>query len=86
MIKSYVSPTRLADKSEHGFTATLRLKPGGYRLKFIVDDSWRCSKDIPTATDEDGTLVNWLEVEAPQTEAEAKSAWEMDPLIRPQGT
>ena len=47
-------------------------------MKFIVDDSWRCSKDIPTATDEDGTFVNWLEVEASKTEEEAKSAWSMD--------
>lgn len=47
-------------------------------MKFVVDDSWRCSKEIPTATDEDGTFVNWIEVEAPKTEAQAKDAWPMD--------
>jgi len=56
-------------------------------LKFIVDDSWRCSKDIPTATDEDGTFVNWLEVDTAKTEEEAKAAWSMDDDFpsRPQG-
>jgi len=44
-------------------------------LKFIVDDSWRCSKQISTATDDDGTLVNWIEVEAAKTEEELKAEW-----------
>lgn len=71
---------------EHGYTATINLRPGSYRIKFIVDDSWRCAKDMPTAVDDDGTLVNTIEVEAPQTEEEARTAWEMDePLARPQG-
>jgi 5'-AMP-activated protein kinase regulatory beta subunit len=55
------------------------LKPGQYRLKFIVDDSWRCSKQISTATDDDGTLVNWIEVEAPKSEEEIKAEWADQP-------
>lgn len=31
-------------------------------MKFIVDDQWRCSDDYPTATDNDGHLVNYIEV------------------------
>lgn len=65
-------------RSVNEFYTTLRLRPGQYRLKFIVDDSWRCSKTIPTATDDDGTLVNWIEVEVPKTEEEVKSEWAMD--------
>ncbi|KAL1408494.1 galactose metabolism-related protein [Vanrija albida] len=65
-------------KSTHDFNTILRLAPGQYKLKFIVDDSWRCSKAIPTATDDDGTLVNWIEVEAPKTEAELQAEWAMD--------
>ncbi|WOO77890.1 5'-AMP-activated protein kinase subunit beta [Vanrija pseudolonga] len=65
-------------KSTHDFNTILRLAPGQYRLKFIVDDSWRCSKAIPTATDDDGTLVNWIEVESPKTEAELQAEWAMD--------
>jgi hypothetical protein len=64
--------------STHDFNTVLRLPPGQYRLKFIVDDSWRCSKQISTATDDDGTLVNWIEVEAPKTEEELKAEWAMD--------
>jgi hypothetical protein len=65
-------------KSTHDFNTVLRLAPGQYRLKFIVDESWRCSKAIPTATDDDGTLVNWIEVEAPKTDAEMQAEWAMD--------
>lgn len=65
-------------KSTHDFNTILRLAPGQYRLKFIVDDSWRCSKAIPTATDDDGTLVNWIEVDAPKTEEELAAEWSMD--------
>lgn len=70
----------------HDFNTILRLPPGQYRLKFIVDDSWRCSKQIPTATDDDGTLVNWLEVEAPKSEDDLRAEWQVDakPAIKPE--
>ena len=86
-MRSFSVAFTYTDGRENGFTTTLRLKPGQYRLKFIVDDSWRCSKDIPTATDEDGTFVNWLEVDTAKTEEEAKAAWSMDDDFpsRPQG-
>lgn len=66
------------NRSTHDFNTVIRLPPGTYQLKFIVDDSWRCSKQIPTATDDDGTLVNWIEVEANKTEEEIKAEWAMD--------
>ncbi|KAI9224814.1 hypothetical protein BC828DRAFT_362874 [Blastocladiella britannica] len=47
------------------YAVTLALAPGVYRLKFIVDDEWRCSDAMPTAQDEDGNLVNFVEVLAP---------------------
>lgn len=31
-----------------------------------------------TATDDDGTLVNWIEVEPAKTEEELKAEWAMD--------
>ncbi|KAK4684114.1 5'-AMP-activated protein kinase, regulatory beta subunit, partial [Tremellales sp. Uapishka_1] len=65
-------------RGAHDFHTTLRLPPGQYRLKFIVDESWICANEIPTASDNDGTLVNWLEVEAPKTEEELKAEWAMD--------
>ncbi|RXK42086.1 hypothetical protein M231_00443 [Tremella mesenterica] len=64
-------------KSTHDFNTVLRLAPGEYRLKFIVDDGWRCSKSIPTATDSDGTLVNYIEVEPLKTVEDEKAEWAM---------
>ncbi|KAI7897390.1 uncharacterized protein EV154DRAFT_557695 [Mucor mucedo] len=49
-------------KSTHDFNAVLELPPGTHRLKFIVDDEWKCSNDMETATDPDGNLVNYLQV------------------------
>lgn len=46
------------------FTCTLHLPPGTHRLKFIVDDRWRVSHELNTATDGDGNLVNYVEVPA----------------------
>ncbi|ORZ38489.1 hypothetical protein BCR44DRAFT_1375328, partial [Catenaria anguillulae PL171] len=46
------------------FAVTLALAPGIYRFKFIVDDEWRCAPKLPTAQDEDGNLVNFVEVGA----------------------
>ncbi|EKC97841.1 SNF1-related kinase complex anchoring protein SIP1 [Trichosporon asahii var. asahii CBS 8904] len=66
-------------KSTHDFNTVLRLAPGQYRLKFLVDDSWRCSKSMPTATDNDGTLVNYIEVEAPKSDAD-QVGWAVDDM------
>ena len=49
-------------KSTHDFNAVLELPPGTHRLKFIVDDEWKCSNEMETATDPDGNLVNYLQV------------------------
>ncbi|CAB4377266.1 unnamed protein product [Rhizophagus irregularis] len=49
-------------KSSNDFTTVIDLEPGTHKLKFIVDDEWKCSNDFSTATDPDGNLVNYLEV------------------------
>ncbi|KAI8351494.1 5'-AMP-activated protein kinase beta subunit, interation domain-containing protein [Choanephora cucurbitarum] len=49
-------------KSTHDFSAIIELPPGTHRLKFIVDDEWKCSNEMETATDPDGNLVNYLQV------------------------
>ncbi|KAI9273042.1 hypothetical protein BDA99DRAFT_533867 [Phascolomyces articulosus] len=49
-------------KSTQDFAAVLELPPGTHRLKFIVDDEWKCSNEMETATDPDGNLVNYLQV------------------------
>ncbi|KAF8516806.1 5'-AMP-activated protein kinase beta subunit, interation domain-containing protein [Hysterangium stoloniferum] len=56
---------RLRIEPQTGFhVITMHLRPGTYRIKFIVDDAWRCSPDMPTAADDDtGNLVNYIDVE-----------------------
>lgn len=44
------------------FLCTLYLPPGTHRLKFVVDDRWRISNELNTASDGDGTLVNYVEI------------------------
>ncbi|WBW75085.1 serine/threonine protein kinase AMPK (beta) regulatory subunit Amk2 [Schizosaccharomyces osmophilus] len=46
------------------YTLVLQLRPGTQRFKFLVDGIWCCSSDFPTATDAEGNLYNYLEVEA----------------------
>jgi hypothetical protein len=53
----------LVSNSSQDFSAVLELPPGTHRLKFIVDDEWKCSNDLETATDPDGNLVNYIEVD-----------------------
>ncbi|KAB5595905.1 5'-AMP-activated kinase beta subunit [Ceratobasidium theobromae] len=61
------------DPAARAHVATLDLKPGTYRLKFIVDDQWRCANDLPTAVDDAGNLVNYIEV---AEDAAEMLAWE----------
>ena len=35
---------------------------GVHHLKYVVDDEWKCSEDLPTTSDPDGNLVNYIEV------------------------
>ncbi|KAI8825747.1 uncharacterized protein EV422DRAFT_549698 [Fimicolochytrium jonesii] len=49
-------------RSNADFTTVIDMPPGTHRFKFIVDDEWKCSEDLPIASDADGNLVNYLEV------------------------
>ncbi|PWN54431.1 AMPKBI-domain-containing protein [Violaceomyces palustris] len=49
-------------RSKRDHSCVLHLPPGTHRLKFIVDDRWRVSRDLATATDGDGNLVNYVEI------------------------
>ncbi|KAI9027969.1 immunoglobulin E-set [Hyaloraphidium curvatum] len=50
------------NRSEEDFTTILDLPPGTHHFKFVVDDEWRCSDELPCQPDDDGNLVNVLEV------------------------
>jgi hypothetical protein len=38
------------------------MPPGTHKLKFIVDDEWKCSEDFPVTSDAEGNLVNCIQV------------------------
>lgn len=48
--------------SASDFAALISLPPGPHRLKFIVDNEWKASKNLPVATDADGNLINYLQI------------------------
>ncbi|KAJ3073450.1 Protein kinase, AMP-activated, beta [Podochytrium sp. JEL0797] len=50
-------------KSKSDFSTVIDMPAGDtHRFKFIVDDEWKCSEDLPIASDSEGNLVNYLEV------------------------
>lgn len=55
------------------FVRTLYLPPGTHRLKFIVDNRWRVSNELNTASDGDGNMVNYVEVPSVSTAARASA-------------
>ncbi|KAG9099019.1 hypothetical protein FS749_002307 [Ceratobasidium sp. UAMH 11750] len=54
--------TLVWDPNMRAHVTTVDLKPGTHRLKFIVDEQWKCANDLPTAVDDGGNLVNYIEV------------------------
>lgn len=48
--------------SENDFVTCVKLSPGHHRIVFVVDNNWRVSDDLQTATDDDGLMVNYVEV------------------------
>ncbi len=34
-------------KSESDFTTIIDFPPGKHQIKFIIDDEWKCSDDLP---------------------------------------
>ncbi|CAG8444677.1 11731_t:CDS:2 [Acaulospora morrowiae] len=67
-------------KSSKDFTTVINLTPGTHKLKFIVDDEWKCSSDLSTATDPDGNLVNYLEVYEDDYETINQEGFDSDDL------
>ncbi|CAI2009679.1 hypothetical protein SEUBUCD646_0G00750 [Saccharomyces eubayanus] len=75
----------LPDSDRSGsFHVKLRLLPGTHRFRFVVDNEIRVSDFLPTATDQMGNFVNYIEVTHPQKEAIdgtniSKKAYSMKP-------
>ncbi|KAG4304995.1 hypothetical protein PORY_001670 [Pneumocystis oryctolagi] len=50
------------NKSTNDFTILIDLPKGTHRFKFFVDNEWKCSDELATATDSSGNLFNYIEV------------------------
>ena len=50
------------NKSSLEFSTVIDMPLGTHRLKFIVDDEWKCSEHLPMESDPEGNLVNYVEV------------------------
>ena len=56
-------------KHSGAFHVKLRLLPGTHRFRFVVDNELRVSDFLPTATDQMGNFVNYIEVREPEKKA-----------------
>lgn len=54
------------------------MTPGQHQLKFIVDKEWKTSRNLPSATDNEGNLINYLLVRAPSQHGPMFPSWEDD--------
>ncbi|CCJ28096.1 unnamed protein product [Pneumocystis jirovecii] len=50
------------NKSTNDFTVLINLSKGTHKFKFYVDNEWKCSDELATATDSSGNLFNYIEV------------------------
>ncbi|QHS73140.1 Sip2p [Saccharomyces paradoxus] len=75
----------IPDSNKNGsFHVKLRLLPGTHRFRFIVDNELRVSDFLPTATDQMGNFVNYIEVRQPEKKPtdgkkKSKKAYSMQP-------
>jgi hypothetical protein len=53
-------------KSVEDFATIIDFPPGRHRLKFIIDEEWKCSDDLEKTLDEEGIEVNELLVLDPE--------------------
>lgn len=49
-------------KSNEDFSTIVDMPIGTHQFKFIVDEEWKCSEDLPISHDIEGNLVNCLDV------------------------
>lgn len=47
---------------ENEYVTTIKLPLGVHKLLYIINNEYRVSEQLPTATDQEGTFFNWFEV------------------------
>jgi len=59
---------KLTKESNEKFSIKLKLPVGTHRFRFIVDNELRFSDYLPTATDQMGNFVNYIEIQQPDVQ------------------
>lgn len=59
---------KLTKDSDEKFSIKLKLPVGTHRFRFIVDNELRFSDYLPTATDQMGNFVNYIEIQQPDVQ------------------
>lgn len=57
---------KLIKENDEKFSIKLKLPVGTHRFRFIVDNELRFSDYLPTATDQMGNFVNYIEIQSPE--------------------
>ena len=70
------TPENIDKQDEGGWSKTLRLAPGKYSYKFVVDGVWTVYSGSPTTTDEGGNVNNLLEVDEDSDASGDTDSWE----------
>ena len=74
------SPEIIGRKEDGSWSTSMRLAPGKYSYKFVVDGDWKVNPDLPSAMDESGNTNNILEVEESDSSEEGSGgdsdSWE----------
>lgn len=73
----------LLKTSDNVFTGKLKLPPGRYSYKFIVDGIWRHSDDSPTVADGAGGFNNTVSIEEKKAPVKAAAGGESAPAPTP---
>lgn len=59
---------KLTKETDEKFSIKLKLPVGTHRFRFIVDNELRFSDYLPTATDQMGNFVNYIEIQQPDVQ------------------
>ena len=57
------SPETIEKQEDGTWSRTMKLAPGKYMYKFVVDGDWMVNDDLPSVVDEGGNRNNMLEVD-----------------------
>ncbi|KAJ3758428.1 5'-AMP-activated protein kinase beta subunit, interation domain-containing protein [Lentinula raphanica] len=51
--------------SPTSFSTSVAFPPGTHHIRFLVDDQWRVTDDLPKAVDDAGNLANYIHIDPP---------------------